>query len=106
MKVIINGNRYDTEQAILIGDAEGGGLSNRNWSRWEAGLDKPPRSGASFLAGNGGPMSLFRRNLGEGRWANGSGIIPLSDEEALKWAEEHLRESVIEEHVGIVIEDA
>ena len=65
MKVTIQGVRYDTDKSTL--------LLNKQQDGWEAGLYMTPRSGQYFLAGSGGPMTIFR-----GR----SRIIPLTPKEA------------------------
>ena len=59
MKAIINGLRYDTDKATLIGEASHGYASD--FQHWEAGLYKTPRSGRFFLAGSGGPMTRWSR---------------------------------------------
>jgi hypothetical protein len=50
MKVIINGYRYDTENATHIGKADSGGdKSNLRW--FDEDLYRTPRAGRYFLAG-------------------------------------------------------
>ncbi len=105
MKRIINGFRYDTEKATLIGEAShsGGG----DFSAWRAGLYVTPRAKRYFLAGMGGPMTRWGRHEGPafgGTTSGGEGVIPLSREEALEWAEQHLSTEEIER--GFEIEDA
>ena len=103
MKAIIQGRRYDTEKATLVGWARSGGLNPfTDLGYWEAGLYKSPRAGNFFLAGKGGSMTRWVSN---GR-TGGSGIIPLDRDEALKWAERYLSQGVIEKHFADVIEDA
>jgi hypothetical protein len=106
MKAIINGKRFDTEKAILIGEGSHG--YGGDFSAWHASLYRTPRSGAYFLAGHGGPMTRWARSLGDnnnGR-TGGSGIIPLDREEALEWAEAHLTAEQVEGAFGDLIEDA
>lgn len=105
MKSIINGKRYDTEKAILVGEGGSIGLSYNDFGHWEAKLYKTPRSGQFFLAGEGGPMTRWARPCGNGR-TGGEGIIPLSDEDALDWAERYLTTAQVEAHFGAVVEDA
>jgi hypothetical protein len=105
MKAIVNGKRYDTEKAVLIGrDCYGGSRSDFQW--WEAGLYKTPRSGAYFLAGRGGAMTRWARRVDGGGHAGGEGIFPMSAAEALEWAERYLSVEEVEQHFGGVIEDA
>lgn len=105
MKSIINGKRYDTEKAVVIGDASSGhGHSDFKW--WVATLYKTPRAGQFFLSGEGGPMTLFKRSHPDGGWGYGGGIIPLTDNDALEWAEQELGAETVEEHFADQIEDA
>lgn len=104
MKAIINGKRYNTDKAILVGET-GSSLSRSDFGWWEAGLYKTPRSGAYFLAGQGGPMTRWSKSVGN-MTSGGEGIHPLDREEALEWAERYLDEAAVEEHFGDIIEDA
>ena len=106
MKAIINGVRYDTEKATLIGETEGGSPYVTDFSHWSAGLYVTPRAKRYFLAGEGGPMTTFRRTVGQNEWTGGSKIIPMSREEALEWAEAHLPTATVEAHFARMIEDA
>lgn len=109
MKKIINGVRYDTEKAVLVGEADNlhrGVSSSSDFAYWEAALYRTQRSGRYFLAGKGGPMSRFSQSVGQNSWGGGSDLIPMSKEEALAWAEQHLDVDEIEEHFADVIEDA
>lgn len=107
MKAIINGKRFDTDKAILVGTASiDGNISVDNFSYWEAGLYKTPRSGAFFLAGEGGAMTRWATPISNNGRSGGSGIIPLDRSEAQEWAERYLPAAVVEEHFGDVIEDA
>jgi hypothetical protein len=87
MKKIINGKRYDTETAQLIGSAS---YSNRSdFSYWAEELYLK-RTGEFFLYGEGGPMSKYRRTISQNEWSGGEKIIPLSIEEAKEWSEKYL----------------
>jgi hypothetical protein len=105
MKAIINGVRYDTEKATLIGEASEG--NRGDFGRWEAGLYVTPRAGRYFLAGEGGPMSRYARPGDQpGAWRSGERIEPLSREMAFAWAQDNLPVQVVEAHFGDLIEDA
>ena len=109
MKKILNGKRYDTAAAVLIGTADNlhrGVDSVTDFAYWEASLYRTKRSGAFFLAGHGGPMSRFSQSCGQNSWSGGEDLIPMSREEALEWAEAHLDPEEIEEHFEELIEDA
>lgn len=104
MKAIINGLRYDTENAITIGSAS---FSNPgDFQHWEATLYKTPRSGRFFLAGSGGPMSRYAKSYGQSSVGGSSKIDPMTKEEALEWAEQYLDAEDFEEHFADAIEEA
>jgi hypothetical protein len=109
MKKIIQGIRYDTEKAILIGEYDNlhhGADSHTDFNYWEAGLYKTPRSGRYFLAGEGGAMTRFSRPCGSNGTPGGEGLFPLDAQEALAWAEAYLDSEVVKKHFGDIIEDA
>ena len=104
MKAIINGFRYDTEKATLIGNYDNG-LSCSDLSNWNAGLYLTPRSKNYFLAGSGGAMTTYSRPAGN-MTSGGSKITPLTKEDAFEWAERYLSEDVVEEYFPDMIQDA
>ena len=88
MKKIIDGIRYDTEKATEIGSAS---YSNRSdFHHWAESLYKAPRSGRFFIAGSGGPMSKYSRQIEQNYWSGGERIIPLNAEQAREWCEQYL----------------
>jgi hypothetical protein len=102
MKAIINGKRYDTETAELVGDGcSDAGRGDFNY--WSARLYKT-KKGTFFLAGEGGARSLFAKPCGNNGSQGGSGIVPMDDEAARDWAERHLDAAVVE--TFFTIEDA
>lgn len=103
MHAIINGLRYNTETATLIGQG-GSNTSSSDFRDWSGGLYKT-KSGRYFVAGRGGPMTMFAHSVGDG-YSGGSKIIPMDAEEALEWAERHLSNDEIEAAFGDVIKDA
>ena len=108
MKKIIEGVRYDTDKAKLIGGADNiahGASSTTDFNYWEADLYKT-KSGRFFLAGTGGPSSMFAHSVDQNSWSGGEKIIPFSKSEALEWAERHLDPDDVDEHFGDMIEDA
>lgn len=96
MKEVHDGLTYNTETAIEIGEMSGGGPSVTDFSYWHGTLYKT-KKGRFFLAGSGGPLTRFSVSCGSGM-TNGSGIKPLTYDEALALAEDHLDADVIEEH--------
>ena len=102
MKKIISGKMYDTDTARQIGiDGYGDG---RDFSSWTETLYQK-RTGEFFLHGEGGPMSRYSRSIGQNQWTGGEQIIPISYENARKWAEEHLDAENYEAVFGIPSED-
>jgi hypothetical protein len=95
MKAIINGKRYDTAKATLLAEASSDvGRSDFDW--WEEELYRTLRSGAYFLAGQGHARSHYAKSLGGGSWGPGHKISPMTEAEALAWAEKHLTADQIE----------
>lgn len=97
MKKIINGSRYDTETAKRLG-----------W--WESGPDirdlfycsetlYRTKSGKYFLHGEGGPGTAY------GNRPNGEQIIPIAEDAAKAWAEEHMDGDDYEAAFGAVDDD-
>jgi len=104
MKKIINGTRYDTDKATLIG-YDTNGLPTNDFGYWWAGLYTTPRSGKFFLCGEGGPMSRYGTVSGDNR-GSGERLEPMTKEEAMDWAEDHLDADIIEQYFGDMIKDA
>lgn len=105
MRAIINGFRYDTDKATLIGSTAAD-CSTRDFSYWEAGLYKTPRAGRYFLAGEGGPMTQFANHRADRSISSGERIIPMTEPQALEWATEYLSTEIVEHYFGHMIEDA
>jgi len=95
---IIDGKRYNTETATLIGEASHGYASD--FHHWDESLYLSPK-GAFFLSGSGGALSQWSEPAADGR-CGGCGMRVLSVDEALSWAEEHdLDSDAIEKHFRI-----
>ena len=83
---VINGKRYDTRTAELMTESYNGYNSRDfNWVHEELYRKK---TGEYFLAGEGGPMTGYAEHVGSMR-GYGEKIIPLSDDQARKWVEDH-----------------
>jgi len=105
MRAVINGLRYDTDKAVLIGEAGySGSYSDFQW--WEAGLYRTPRAGRYFLAGSGGPMTRWARSIGFNGRTGSSGVFPMTPEEAREWAERYLIVDEVEKGFAEAIQDA
>ncbi len=88
MKKVINGRRYDTETAEKVAEAYSR-LARNDFGYWEEELYRK-RTGEFFLYGWGGPSSRYSVSSGLNSWSGGEKIIPLTIEEAQKWAERNL----------------
>ena len=101
MKQIINGKKYDTETAKKVGSWSNG-YSYSDFSSCTEELYRK-RTGEYFLYGIGGPMSRYSQSYGN-TTSGGEKIIPMTEAEARKWAEEHLDGDEYEEIFGEVEE--
>lgn len=88
MNKVINGKRYDTETAELVGEY----ANTYNYSDWSYKCEELYRkkTGEFFLYGEGGPRSEYAVSSGNNGWSGSSKIMPLTVEEAKAWAEEYL----------------
>jgi hypothetical protein len=103
MQRIVQGRRYNTETATHIGGAAGGFPGD--FERYDEDLYRTP-NGRYFLAGKGGPKTRWRQPVDGGGWSDGEGIIPLSQHEALLWAEEHLNSNDVATEFAEIVEEA
>ena len=101
MKKIINGRKYDTETAQLVGEWSEG--YRNDFAYIEETLYRK-RTGEYFLYGYGGPMSRYARRVAGGNFAGGEEIAPMSYDEARMWAERHMDPDAYEEEFGEVEE--
>ena len=101
MKKIIGGSKYDTDTAKMVGSNAYGQVGD--FSHWEEELYKT-KSGKFFLHGEGGANSRY--GVWEGNEGSyGEKIMPMSEEEAKKWAESALNGDEYENIFGDVEED-
>ncbi len=102
MKKIINGKRYDTETAKLIGSD---GYSNpSDFNYWSEDLYQK-KTGEFFLYGEGGARTQYAQAIDLNSWCGGERIMPLSYDEAREWAKKHLDADTYKEVFGPVAED-
>ena len=103
MKKIINGARYSTETAKKMAEWE----SSRSYSDFGYFSESLYRtkSGKWFLHGSGNAASPYASYDPNGNSSSGEEIIPLSEENAMKWAERKLSGEEYEEIFGEVSED-
>ena len=103
MKQIIEGKAYNTETAELIG-TDHNGHHHGDFRKKSESLYKTAK-GNFFLHGIGGAMTEYGEDYGDGR-SGGSKLIPMSEQEAFKWAQLNLHTSATEEHFLHLIEEA
>lgn len=101
MKKIINGKKYDTGTAKKVGYWENHNqCTDFSWYSESLYLKK---TGEFFLHGEGNASSKYGEDYGR-MLCSGEQIIPLAEEEACMWAEEHLTGDQYEEIFGEVEE--
>ena len=105
MKAIINGLRYDTDKATLLGE-NSANCSRTDFGWWKAGLYRTPRAGHFFLAGRGGPMTRFAHRVSSGGSQGGNKLIPMGLAEAREWAGQYLTTEEVEKGFTEAIQDA
>ena len=94
MKKIIGGKKYDTTTAKLVGTYDTGYIGDFGWRYEELYLKA---TGEFFLAfGEGGAKTRWASRTID-RYSSGEGILPLTLDEARKWAEEHRTQAEVEE---------
>ena len=96
MKKIINGKKYDTDTAREVG-YDNNGLLYSDFFYIEETLYKK-KTGEFFLRGRGGAATKYAECKPGKFSGSGKAIVPLTEDEAKKWAEDHL---TVEEYEGI-----
>lgn len=102
MVKIINGKRYDTDTARLVGAWDNGTDSVEVVYVEETLYRK--HTGEFFLLGYGGPDTRYA-HLGEHGWECGEKIFPQTYESAKQWAKEHLSPEEYDEIFGEIKEN-
>lgn len=102
MKKVIDGKLYNTATAKELGCDSYSAPGDFHY--FEETLYRK-KTGEFFLYGEGGPMSKYAESIGQNEWSGGEQIMPLSEESARKWSEEHLSADEYEEIFGEVSED-
>lgn len=103
MKKIVEGKRYDTETATLIGEYGYG--SHGDFERIHEELYRT-KTGNYFVAGTGGPKTRYSVQVEQNSWSGSSDIYPLTNDEALEWAQAHLEPEEVEAEFASMIADA
>lgn len=101
MRKIINGKKYDTDTAKMLGEDSNGYPTDFNYEREELYKKK---TGEFFLYGTGGANSKYAVSNGDNSYSGGDRITPIDEERAKKWCEAHLSVDEYEEIWGEVEE--
>ena len=103
MRKVINGKRYDTETAEVVGEwGNGYGRSDFHWCQETLYVTA---KGAFFLHGEGGGLSRYSESYGDST-GSGETIVPMGRDEAQQWCEEHDQVDALEEYFSDDIEEA
>jgi len=104
MRKVVNDKVYDTDKATLVAFDRFGAPGD--FSAWYEAL-YITKKGNYFLYGEGGPRTRYGRIVSSNSMGGGSEIIPLSEEEAFAWLQEHdIDVEVIEKYFGDMLEEA
>lgn len=101
MKRIINGKKYDTETADLIGERDNGYYGDAYYIEEKLYQKK---TGEFFLYGYGGPFSAYGEECGNRMWTDSSKIVPYTIEEAKAWVAKYLSVTIYEKLFGEIEE--
>lgn len=87
MRKVINGKRYNTATASYVGEATSSHPVN-DFNYWKEELYQK-KTGEFFLHGQGGGLSKYAESYGDSK-GYGEKLIPLKEDEAKEWVEDHL----------------
>lgn len=102
MKRIINGKVYDTDTAKALGTGYHGVRGELSF--FEESLYRK-KTGEFFLYGEGGPMTRYAKTVSFNEWTSGELIMPMTYDEAQRWAEKNLTGDEYEAIFGEIKED-
>ena len=103
MKAIINNKTYNTETAELLGEyCNQYGFGDLHYIH--ESLYKTLK-GAYFLCGSGGAFTKYAKPCGDS-WSYSSSIHPLTEEEALDWAQKNIDPEMVEKHFAQWLSEA
>ena len=100
MQRVIDGLKYDTDTADCVHEWENH-YGGNDFHYCEEALYKTT-NGRWFLAGEGGPLSKYAEPSGSNGHCGGSGLSPVTADEAQAWLEAHgAPAEVISEHFDV-----
>jgi len=107
MKDVIDGRLYDTDAETTEHIATHQPVADRgdfNFLREE--LHKT-EAGEYFIAGEGGPMTHYRKQVGTGEYTGSSEIRPVNEDDAFRWAQSNdITTEIILDEFGDRVEEA
>jgi len=103
MQKIVNGIKYDTAKAQLIGEASNN-LPHSDFRFFEESLYRT-KNGRFFIAGSGGAMSKYSETVGDAT-GGGSDIFVIDEDEAREWCEKYQYDLVVPYEDLWEVEDA
>jgi len=103
MKRVIDGKHYDTEKAERIG--VDGYSDGGDFHYWKEELYRT-KKGNYFLYGEGGPLSDYAVDVGNGSTSGSRKLIPMSEEETLEWLERAEETVALEKYFPDYFEEA
>lgn len=103
MKKIIGGKKYNTETAKLVKEYYDYNTPSNDLRFFTEELYLK-RTGEFFLHGSGNAGSKYAKPCGQHTYSGGEGIIPLTINEAKKWAEKNMEVDEYEKVFGEVSE--
>lgn len=98
MHTIIQGKRYNTETATLVGSTSNGNRGDHGYYNESLYIT---RNGSWFLAGYGGPASKYAVSMGNRSYSSGEGIKVLSTDDAQQWLEDNGNTDALEQYFTI-----
>jgi hypothetical protein len=103
-RAIVNGKIYNTATATEVCDLECN-ATGRGDFHWHDTTLYRTKKGAFFVAGRGGPMSMWAESVNNGR-IGGAGVRPVSEQEARDYMEAAGCDDSDFEAAGLPIEEA
>lgn len=91
-KASINGVNYNTNTAVKIGTSPNCGYPF-NDSRWFTETLFRKKTGEFFLYGSGGALTRYADHTDPDTWEKGDKFIPLSEDQAINWTQEYMKDS-------------
>jgi hypothetical protein len=104
MKAVVNGKTYNTETATEICELPCNAQGRGDFHWHETALYRTQK-GAFFIAGSGGPASMWRESVSNGS-IGGRGVRPVSEQEARDYMESAGCDEDDFKSVGLKVEEA